>query len=60
LLYDIWRILEGDQREEVFLDDLRILIMAILKIPYPNRIGVQPTDEEKETLLVAGFFNSKN
>ena len=48
LLYDIWRILEGDQREEVFIDDLRTLIMAIEKISEYRLIGVTPTAEEKE------------
>ena len=32
LLYDIWRILDGNNREEIPLDDLKVIIMAILKI----------------------------
>jgi hypothetical protein len=40
LLYDMWRILEGDQREEVSLEDLKTLIMVVLKIYEHKRIGV--------------------
>jgi len=40
LLYDMWRILEGDQRDEVALDDLKTLVMAIVKITEYKRINV--------------------
>lgn len=40
LLYDMWKILEGDSREEVNIEDVKILIMAILKIYDSKRIGV--------------------
>jgi len=41
MLYDLWRTLEGDQREEVALEDVRVLVMAVLKITEHKRIGVQ-------------------
>jgi hypothetical protein len=47
MLYDMWKILEGDQREEVNIDDARVLIMAILKIYDSKRIGIS-TDEHKD------------
>jgi hypothetical protein len=43
----MWRILEGDQREEVSLEDLKILIMAVIKLYDHKRIGVEPTEEEQ-------------
>jgi UV DNA damage repair endonuclease len=45
LLYDMWRILEGDQREEVATDNLRCLIMALSKIMEYRNIGIEPTSE---------------
>lgn len=41
LLYDMWKILEGDLKEEAHLEDIRVLIMAILKIYDHKRIGVK-------------------
>lgn len=46
LLYDIWRILEGDQRDFVLVDDLRTLMMSIAKITEYKRINVVPDEEE--------------
>lgn len=43
LLYDIWRILDGDSREEVLIEDLRVLIMGIMKISDHKRLGISPT-----------------
>lgn len=53
LLYDMWRILDGDNKEEVLLDDLRVLIMAILKIPDQQRTLLM--DENNQSRV--GFFN---
>jgi hypothetical protein len=41
LLYDIWKILEGEQREEVAVEDVRILLMTVVRIHEHKRIGVQ-------------------
>lgn len=46
LLYDLWRILEGDNNDEVSVEDLRILIMTVVKITDYKRINVLPNDEE--------------
>ena len=46
LLYDIWRLLEGDQKDEISIDDLKVLVMSIAKITDNKRISIQPTDEE--------------
>jgi hypothetical protein len=43
LLYDMWRILDGDNKEEILVDDLRVLVMAINKMPDSQRI--LPSDE---------------
>lgn len=40
LLYDLWRILDGDSREEVPVEDLKVLIMGILRITDHKRLGV--------------------
>jgi hypothetical protein len=50
LLYDIWRVLEGDQRDVVILDDLRTLLMAIVKITEYKRINIVPSEEEAKHL----------
>lgn len=46
LLYDMWRILEGDQRDEVAIDDLKTLAMAIVKITEYKRLNVKASEEE--------------
>lgn len=46
LLYDIWRILEGDQREEVTVEDVKTLLMGIVKITEFKRINAVPNEEE--------------
>ncbi len=32
LLYDMWKILDGEQKDEVLIDDLKVLIMGIARI----------------------------
>lgn len=49
LLYDIWRILGGDQKDEIPLDDLKVIIMAILKIPDDKRISLLNTESIKSS-----------
>ena len=50
LLYDIWRILEGDQREEVTVEDVKTLLMGIVKITEFKRINSVPNEEEQEII----------
>lgn len=59
LLYDMWKILEGDKKEEVAIDDLKYLIMGILRFTDNKRLGIDSIQlkEDKQKL---GFFNSKN
>ena len=40
LLYDIWKILKGEEKEEITLEDTKIIIMTILRITSHKRIGV--------------------
>ena len=47
LLYEMWKILDGEQREEVKIDDLKVLVMAILKIVDHKRIGYEPKEKEE-------------
>jgi hypothetical protein len=62
LLYDMWRILEGDQRDEVSVDDIKTLVMSIVKITDYKRINVQPSVLEAEQIQLhqVGYFNMKN
>ena len=46
LLYEIWRMLKGDQKDEVQGDDLRVLLLCILHMKDSRRIGVAPTLED--------------
>ena len=59
LLYDIWRVLEGDQRDTVAVEDLRTLLMAVVKISDYKRIGALPTEEESQHIDAnsVGYFN---
>jgi len=41
LLYDMWKALEGDLREEVSLDDVKVLIMGILRVHDNRRICIE-------------------
>mmetsp|Transcript_21788 Transcript_21788/g.20918 ORF Transcript_21788/g.20918 Transcript_21788/m.20918 type:complete len:136 (+) Transcript_21788:1052-1459(+) len=58
LLYEMWKLLEGDHNEEVKADDLRILIMGILKVIDPKRVGVDSAPKEKPNTL--GFKDDKH
>jgi hypothetical protein len=40
LLYDLWSMLDGNTREEISIDNLKVAIMAILKFEDKKRIGV--------------------
>ena len=40
LLFDMWKILEGEEREEVNIEDVKVIIMAIFKIYEHKRIGL--------------------
>jgi hypothetical protein len=40
MLYDMWKILEGDKKEEVSIDDLKYLVMGILRFTDNKRLGI--------------------
>lgn len=40
LLYDFWKLLQGETREEVNLEDVKVVIMATLRMNDHKRIGV--------------------
>jgi hypothetical protein len=62
LLYDLWKILEGEEREEVNIDDVKVLIMAILKNNDHKRIGVEATAAESKSNEdnKIGHYNDKD
>jgi hypothetical protein len=63
LLYELWQLLRGEQREEVDLEDIRIAVLSILRMTDFKRIGVesrqQQTDQEKEDPTNFGYYNEK-
>lgn len=40
LLYDFWKLLRGEEKEEVYLEDVKVVIMAILRLSH-KRIGIK-------------------
>jgi hypothetical protein len=48
LLYDMWKILEGDKKEEVTIDDLKYLIMGILRFSDNKRLGVTSIQQKED------------
>ena len=73
LLYDIWKVLDGEVREAVMIEDVRVLLMAIMRITDHKRIGVEKPEllEEQENKRLTqntfedqgygvGFFNEKS
>ena len=41
LLYEMWKLLDGDSKDEVYLEDLKTLIMCISRILDGKRVGIQ-------------------
>lgn len=44
LLYDLWKILKGEEKEEVRLEDVRVVIMGIMRVQDLKIIGVEPAE----------------
>jgi hypothetical protein len=40
LLYELWQLLRGEEKEEIHLEDVRVVTMAILRMNDHKRIGV--------------------
>ena len=62
LLYDTWRVLRGEECEEIQSEDLRVLALSVLRLHDHKRIGVEPKEEEMETVSddTIGYFNVDN
>ncbi len=56
LLFDLWRMLKGEVNDEMHVEDLRIVVLTILRMTDHKRIGVTPPLDEEESTDV-GFFN---
>ena len=54
LLLEMWRLLKGEEKEEVHLDDVQLLIQVIIRLSDHKRIG----SPEQYTEDI-GFFNDK-
>ena len=48
LLYDIWKVLNGEVKENINIEDLRVLLLAIMRISDHKRIGVEKPEEMNE------------
>ena len=49
LLYELWKLLDGEQREEVAMDDVKVVIMAILRMVDFKRIGGENENATKQS-----------
>ena len=47
LLYELWKLLKGEESEEVALADVKMVIIAILRMTEHKRIGV--ASQQKQT-----------
>lgn len=54
LLYEMWKMLKGEEKEEVTLDDVLVLVQGIIRLHDNKRIGVEGFSEG------IGFFNDQN
>mmetsp|Transcript_20670 Transcript_20670/g.19682 ORF Transcript_20670/g.19682 Transcript_20670/m.19682 type:complete len:111 (+) Transcript_20670:487-819(+) len=59
LLYDLWKVLRGEEKEEVALNDAKLLLMVIMRITTDKRIGVQEPGEEEGGQEI-GFYNDND
>ncbi len=57
LLYDMWKLLKGEEQDEVKLSDLKVFLQGILRLYEHPRI-LQGEVREGNTEI--GFFNEKN
>lgn len=58
LLYDLWKTLRGEQKEEVALEDVKVILNCILRVNYHKRIGEEPKEQVNDQEI--GFYNEKN
>ena len=54
LLYDMWKLLRGEDKQEVNVEDVRIVTMVINRMTDDKRIGVEGFAED------IGFFNEND
>ena len=59
LLYDLWKLMKGEQQEEISLDNVKVLIMAILRMNDHKRIGVSEPEDAEEQESEIGWYNEK-
>lgn len=46
LLYDLWKLLHGEEKEEVPLVEVQLVIIAILRITH-KRLGVEASKDQE-------------
>ena len=46
LLYDLWKILHGEENEHIYIENLRVMIQVILRLIDPKRVLNVPAKYE--------------
>ena len=46
-MYDMWRTMHGEDRQEIVVEDIYVFLLIILRMPDHKRIGVSPTEDDK-------------
>lgn len=59
LLYDMWKILDGEEKDEVLIDDLKVLIMGIAKVTDQKRVGTDHEGVTTSDYKHIGYTNKK-
>lgn len=57
LLYDFWRTLGGEERQEITVKDATTLIVAILRMSDPRSVGVEVSNQD---LAAFGYINNQD
>jgi hypothetical protein len=57
MLYDLWKVLRGEQKGEVSFEDVKALIFCILRITHHKRIGVEEDHKVEGDEQEVGFYN---
>jgi hypothetical protein len=63
LLYDFWKLMKGEEKEEVSLEDVKLVIMVVLRMTDHKRVGLQSevkqTESEQSDPKSFGFYNQE-
>lgn len=46
LLYELWKLLKGEEKEEIAIDDVKLVLMVILRMTDHKRIGGESSEKQ--------------